>query len=121
MAGTSPAMTATMESPIAVSRCNDIGTSALLLAALLARGVARIALGLLLNLERSLACGFLFLFPRNPCGLRGGRFRLAPLLLDLLGLAREPRLLATSRDRLALGAALQDFGIVGPRLGAEFV
>src|SRR5947209_10099151 len=102
-----------------------------LLLALLARGVAGVAFGLFLGLERFLASDFfqpqLFLqlgFEPElllPCGLVGGSFRGRLRFFDLafalsLGLADPARL----DNRAALGFLFENGGIVGVGPGAEF-
>src|ERR1700760_4974204 len=95
--------------------------SALLLAALLARRIAGVALGFLVGFERGQTCFFLFLLARDARGLGGGSLFLTALGLGLFGLTRQPCLFAIGGDRLALGAALGHFRIVLARLGLEFV
>src|ERR1700704_638077 len=79
----------------------------------LAGGVARVALGLLLDFERGQLYGFLLLCPR----LRGGGLRcgfgLVRLPLGFGRLACLLRLGAGGRLRLALGHPLLDLWIVG--------
>src|SRR5205814_1967752 len=89
----------------------------LLLALAFARGVARIALGLLFGFQlRQLGC-LVFLFAGKPRGFRRGGFLLAPLLFGLGRVAGFFRLGAGSRNGLALDQLLLHRGIVGPRLG----
>ena len=57
----------------------------LLLALAFARGVTRVALGLLLGLQRGQPGGFFFLFARDPGGFRRGGLGLETLLLGLGG------------------------------------
>jgi hypothetical protein len=87
----------------------------------LARGVTRIALGLLFGLKRCLAGGFFFLLA---CGLHCGlscRLGLARPLFGLGCLAGFPGFGARIRLRLALGLTLLHLRIVRSRLGAKFV
>src|SRR5215469_11546714 len=77
-------------------------SSFLLLAAILARRVTRVALGLLVRLERGLPLSFLFLLARDADGFCRLRFVLEALGFGLRGLARKLCLLAIGRDRLAL-------------------
>src|SRR5947207_15606893 len=101
------------------SRPDDSGTTSLgllLLAFALPRGIARIALGLLLGLKRRLSlCLFLF-FPCNARGFGGCGLGLEARLFGLGGFALQPCLFPLGGDRFALGAPLGDFGIIGPRL-----
>ena len=86
-----------------------------------ARGVARVALGLLFGFERGQSGGLFFLF----AGEKGGGFSrgcgLARLLFGLGGLAGLLRLGARGGLRLALGLPALHLGIVGSRLGAKLV
>src|SRR4029077_7327030 len=72
----------------------------------LARGIARITLGLLFGFECGQSLRFLFLLPLDARGFRGCGFLLAPFLVGLLGLTRQARLLAAGGDRRTLGPAL---------------
>src|SRR6185437_2361675 len=93
----------------------------LLLAADLAGGVTRVALGLLFSLDGSGASRLLFLLAREAQGFVGGGFFCAPLLLGLFGLARQPCLFSVGRNRFALGATRRDCRIVQTGLSTEFV
>ena len=97
------------------------GPPACLLLLAFARGVARVALGLLFGLKRGLSGGLFFLF----AGEKGGGFGigggLARLLFGPGGLAGLLRLGACSGLSLALGLPALHLGIVGPWLGAKLV
>jgi len=54
-------------------------------------------------------------------GCGGCGLGLKARLFGLGGFALQPCLFPLGGDRLALGAPLGDFGIIGPRLRAEFV
>src|SRR4051794_3104173 len=96
---------------IAAARC--------LFALVLARGVTRVAGGLALGFQRSLACCGFFLLAR---GLRRGLcglFGLAQLLRRFFGLASFLGLGALDGHGLAFGLSLLDRGIIGTRLGLK--
>ena len=89
-----------------------------LLALALAGGIAGVARGLALGLEREFPRGGFFLFAHDlGAAASAAACCLARLLLGLGGLARQLGLGALGGLRLALGAALGDLGIVETRLG----
>src|SRR5262245_19076330 len=93
----------------------------LLFAALLAGGVARIALGLLLGLDRGGAGDFLFLVLGDPRRFGRGSFRFTPLLFGLLGFARLLCLGAVGGSCGTLGLPRLYRRIVRSRTRAKFV
>src|SRR5437588_7430703 len=95
--------------------------SLLFLAAILARSIARVPLGLLFGHEVNLPRGFLFFLAGDAGGFGRFGFFVAPLRLGPFGFAPRLCLLAIGGNRLALGTTFCDIGIVLPRLSAEFV
>jgi hypothetical protein len=92
-----------------------------LFAALLAGGIPRVALGLLLGFESGLALGLLLLLTDDARSLGDFGLFLAAPLFGLGGLALPLHPLAVDNNRLAIGAPFGHFGVIMRGLGAEFV
>src|SRR5579872_114264 len=90
-----------------------------LLFLLLPRGVARVARGFLLGLERDLPGGGFLLFAQKPRRVRGFGLRLEALAIGLGGVARHACLGPAGGLRFAFGLPRLDRGIVGPGLAAK--
>ena len=93
----------------------------LLLASRLARGITGVAFGFLFSFRRGQSGSLLFLLAGDARSFGRDSFLLAPFLLDLRGLAFQPRLLPPRCEGLALGTPLGDRRIVGAGLSTEFV
>src|ERR1700761_8666982 len=92
-----------------------------LLASGLARGIARVALGLLFGFQLGQPCGRFFLLTRELGCCGGRRFLFAALLFGLLCVARFLGLGPRRSNRLPLGPPLYHRWIIGARLGAKFI
>src|SRR5205807_6969691 len=90
-------------------------------AARLAGCIAGIAPGLLLGLHGGRPFGSFFLLTCDPCGFCHSGFFLTAFLLSLESFALLAGLFAAGRSGFPLLTPLHNFGIVVPRLGAEFV
>src|SRR5438552_5690833 len=93
----------------------------LLLALAFARSVTRVALGLLLDLQRGLQGGLCFILAGDPGSLRRGGLGLETFLFGLFLFLFLSRLGPDGGLGFALGLTALHLGIVEPRLGAKFV